>query len=134
MHAGASARIFQLARKLRDNMTIPEKRLWEFLKSRPNGFKFRRQHPCGEYILDFYCHEKRLSIEVDGESHNKANQVEKDATRTDFLRQIGIKELRFQNEDVLNQLERIVSAITLELCEGSLQGKQGRALEENKEK
>ncbi len=71
MHDGASPKIFRYAHILRKNMTEPELKLWEFLKKHPLGYKFRRQHPIHKYILDFYCHKKRLSIEVDGKNHNK---------------------------------------------------------------
>lgn len=57
LHAGASPTIFKFAERLRRNMTDSEKKLWGFLKQKPNGFKFRRQHPFGIYILDFYCHQ-----------------------------------------------------------------------------
>ena len=66
MHDGAIPEIFRNAAKLRANMTETENIIWEFLRTKPSGFKFRRQHPINKYILDFYCHRKRLSIEIDG--------------------------------------------------------------------
>jgi len=60
------------ARNLRRTMTMPEVALWARLRSRPDGFKFRRQHPAGRYVLDFFCNEARLAIEVDGASHEWA--------------------------------------------------------------
>jgi very-short-patch-repair endonuclease len=65
MHAGASPNIFRKAEMLRSKMTIYETKIWRFLSKKPLGFKFRRQHPFGIYVLDFYCHSKRLSIEID---------------------------------------------------------------------
>ncbi|NEN24593.1 endonuclease domain-containing protein [Cryomorpha ignava] len=107
MHYGAKSQIFDNARKLRENMTEPEKVVWELLRKRPLGLKFRRQHPVHIYILDFYCHEKRLSIEVDGGYHIDNEQVAKDLERTSFINQIGIKEIRFSNDQVLNHFEKV---------------------------
>ena len=60
------------ARQLRRSLSLPEAKLWTLLRTRPDGFKFRRQHPVGPYIVDFYCPEARLAIEVDGASHAPA--------------------------------------------------------------
>ena len=78
MHDSATPRIFRNAARLRITMTEPEKVLWEYLKSKPLGFKFRRQHPIGFYVLDFYCHKKRISVEIDGGHHAASEQKEKD--------------------------------------------------------
>lgn len=115
MHYGAKSRIFDNARKLRENMTKPEKVVWELLRNHPFGFKFRRQHPVHTYILDFYCHEKRLSIEVDGEYHTEKIQEEKDLERTRYLNHIGIKEIRFSIDRVLNHFEKVELEIKNEL-------------------
>lgn len=115
MHYGAKSRIFDNARKLRENLTEQEKVVWEYLRNRPLGFKFRRQHPVHTYILDFYCHEKRLSIEVDGGYHTEEDQEEKDLERTRYLNQIGIKEIRFSNDQVLNHLEKVQLEIKKQL-------------------
>lgn len=111
MHDGAKRASFENARKLRSTMTEPEKILWEFLKMKPLGFKFRRQHPIGRFILDFYCHSKRLSIEIDGCYHLKSDQKEKDIERTAYLKTVGITEIRFKNEFVLDYLEDAQSKI-----------------------
>jgi very-short-patch-repair endonuclease len=111
MHDGAVPEIFRNAATLRDNMTEPEKLLWEYLKSKPLGFKFRRQHPISSYILDFYCHKKRISIEIDGKYHHRTEQTEKDQWRTAYLESIGIKEMRFDNEDVLDQIQNVIRKI-----------------------
>ena len=120
MHAGASSKIFQLAAKLRNNLTEPEKKLWEFLKNKPEGFKFRRQHPFGLYILDFYCHGKRLSIKIDGESHNRTEQIKNDEYRTNFLTEIGVQEIRFKNSEVMMKFESVKQTIYEVLRVGSL--------------
>ncbi len=103
MHYGATPQIFHNARILRYRETQEEKILWEYLKGKPLGFKFRRQHPCGIYILDFYCHILKLSIEIDGGYHLKKEQIESD------------KELRFTNEQVNNQMPEIFKKIRSEL-------------------
>jgi len=111
MHDGAFPEIFRNAANLRDNMTEPEKLLWEYLKSKPLGFKFRRQHPINSYILDFYCHKKRISIEIDGKYHQKTEQKEKDQEKTAYLKSMEIKEIRFNNEDVINQIQNVIQKI-----------------------
>ena len=73
------------AKRLRDNMTRQELGLWLYLKNRQlGGFKFRRQHPVGPYILDFYCAELRLAVEIDGEVHGHPDQVAHDQRRDAF--------------------------------------------------
>ena len=74
MHAGAKPELFRFAEKLRANMTEEEKKLWAYLRSKPKGFKFRRQHPFSQYILDFYCHKAQLAIEIDGNIMNFQNK------------------------------------------------------------
>ncbi len=101
-------------------MTKSEKKLWEYLKGKPLGFKFRRQHPINTYILDFYCHKKRLSIELDGEYHDSLEQTEKDFDRTKYLNGIGVQELRFKNSEVLKNIETVISSIEEELRKGSI--------------
>lgn len=115
MHYGAKDRIFDNARKLRENLTEQERVVWEYLRNRPLGFKFRRQHPVHTYILDFYCHEKRLSIEIDGSYHTENDQIERDMERTRYLNEIGIKEIRFSNDQVFNHLEKVQSEIKKQL-------------------
>ena len=111
MHAGAKPELFRFAEKLRANMTEAEKMLWEFLRLKPEGFKFRRQHPFGRYILDFYCHRAKLAIEIDGKYHELPEQKRLDGIRTNDIVNSGIQELRFTNEDVINQFEEIKTII-----------------------
>lgn len=108
MHYDAPPSVFANARKLRKNMTETETKLWMYLKEKPNGYKFRRQHPIGGYILDFYCHKLKLSIELDGEYHLSEIQIKKDFERTQYLNQIGLKELRFSNNEVKENWEPLV--------------------------
>lgn len=77
----ASPRIVECARKLRRVMTAPEVRLWQWLRGKPSGFKFRRQHPVGRFVLDFYCPAAQLVIEVDGEAHSRGDQPARDEAR-----------------------------------------------------
>lgn len=111
MHYGATPKVFRNAARLRKNMTDPEKKLWEYLKTQPMGYKFRRQHPISKYILDFYCHKLRLSIEVDGGYHLTKEQIEIDNQRTEFLKSVGITEIRFTNQEILNQFDKSIKMI-----------------------
>ena len=100
------------ARDLRKNQTPAENLLWSKLRSRElSGYKFRRQHPVGHYILDFYCREAHLAIEVDGGQHTEPGNLKKDQLRTAYLREKGIRVIRFWNNDVLNHLDDVVSEI-----------------------
>ena len=107
---GASRTIKDAARDLRHNMTPAEELLWERLKLRRlNGLRFRRQHPIGRFILDFYCSEHKLVIEVDGPIHER--QTEHDEARTEHLRSAGYTVLRFQNEEVIEETDAVLEKI-----------------------
>jgi very-short-patch-repair endonuclease len=101
------------ARELRRKPTLPEGLLWQALKSRPNGLKFRRQHPIGWYIVDFFCSAARLVVEVDGASHSMGNRPEHDERRDAWLRAQGFHVIRFAATDVMKDLGSVVTAITL---------------------
>jgi very-short-patch-repair endonuclease len=92
-------------------MTEPEKKLWEYILTNTFGARFRRQHPFGKYILDFYCHSKRISIEIDGPNHLETKQFESDVIRTSFVNSMGVQELRFTNDQVLNSFEIVSRTI-----------------------
>lgn len=118
MHQSASALIFQRARALRDKETPAEKELWKYLKGKKlDGFKFRRQHPIGRYILDFYCHEKKLVVELDGGYHEDELQKQYDENRTLDLQSAGLKVIRFQNEEMFQDLETVLWKIRNELID-----------------
>lgn len=103
------------ARLLRHNLTPAERRLWTRLRDRRlNGFKFRRQHPIGHYVVDFCCPECRLVVEVDGDVH--AEQRARDEERTRWLERNGYCVLRFSNREVAGQLYAVLEAI-LSACE-----------------
>ena len=109
--------IVQAARELRGSMTPSEQMLWEVLRGRKcMGLKFRRQHPIGPYVLDFFCVEKMLAIELDGGIHNTPEQSELDAERTKYLNEKHIHVLRIKNEELKNitcVFDRIAQFITL---------------------
>ena len=95
---------------LRSNMTPAEATLWRALKGRgAGGLKFRRQHGIGPFILDFYCPEYRLGIELDGTSHDY--KYEYDEKRTEYLREQGIRLLRFSNQQVFTSLNAVLAEI-----------------------
>jgi very-short-patch-repair endonuclease len=112
MFYGASPNSFDKAKLLRNNMTEAEKILWEKLKNR-NIFKarFRRQHPIGIFIVDFYCHEFKLAIELDGEIHLNKEVREYDDGRSHDIEKWGIKILRFTNNEVFTDLETVIDQI-----------------------
>lgn len=113
---GANSKLFEFSKALRRNQTEAEEIIWQCLRNRKIlNFKFRRQHPVGKYIADFYCHEAKLIIEVDGEIHNNPENQEYDQNRTDQLNEIGITVIRFTNEDVNNNLDEVINAIKVHL-------------------
>jgi 5-methyltetrahydrofolate--homocysteine methyltransferase len=104
------------AREMRNKPTDAEKMLWNVLSGKGlDGFKFRRQHIIGEYIVDFVCLEKRLVIEVDGSIHNVPEQVEHDKIRTEWLKSKGFKVIRFSNDQVLSNVFNTIDFIRKEL-------------------
>ena len=111
MHAGAYKLLYQKARELRNNATHAETILWGYLKNKPLGYKFRRQHPYSIYILDFYCHILKLVIEVDGSIHNRTDIKINDEERQVNLQNDGLVVLRFQNEEVTETLEKVILKI-----------------------
>lgn len=97
------------ARALRQEATPAEKLLWQHLRNSQLGFKFRRQVPAGAYTVDFACIEAKLVIEVDGENHAESKR---DEIRTKYLNSLGFEVIRFWNNEVLENIEGVVSAIT----------------------
>jgi very-short-patch-repair endonuclease len=106
------ARLKPRRRELRGRLTIAEARLWNHLKDRSlGGRKFRRQHSVGSYILDFYCPGERLAVELDGAAHDHEAAQDRDAIRTRFLQSAGIRLVRFENREVIENLEGVLAVI-----------------------
>ena len=107
-----SPEMLQRVRELRQNATDAEQLLWRLLRNRQlMGYKFRRQHPMAGYILDFYCHEARLVIEVDGGGHTSPQQSIYDRQRTERLESDGLRVIRFWNHEILKETEAVMQAI-----------------------
>jgi len=102
----------RLARHLRRELSPPEARLWIALRGRNlGGLKFRRQHPIGPYVLDFYCDRARLAVEVDGYAHATADRPARDARRDTWLATKGIRTLRVDARDVRDEFDGVVGLI-----------------------
>ncbi|MEP0073975.1 MAG: endonuclease domain-containing protein [Marinomonas sp.] len=97
--------------ELRKNMTEPERRLWSKIRKRQLGVKFRRQFGIGRYVVDFYCPEKRLVVEVDGGSHFNDSSVTYDLARDAYLNSLNIRVLRFTNLDVMQNLDGVLLVV-----------------------
>jgi very-short-patch-repair endonuclease len=101
-------------------MTDPETRLWSRHRARQlQGLKFRRQHGIGPYIVDFYCPEQFLVIEVDGDSHADADQILKDQLRDRYFQSLGLRVVRYINDDILKNLDRALEDLADRLSSGS---------------
>jgi very-short-patch-repair endonuclease len=105
----------KLARKLRKDMSPPERLLWWALRQRPEGFRFRKQCPQGPYSLDFACLSARLAIEVDGEGHDRGDRPARDAARDRYLQDLGFLTMRIPAAEVFNNLEGIVLGV-VDVC------------------
>lgn len=100
------------ARELRKNQTSAEEVLWQLLRNRKlDNLKFRRQHQIGHYIVDFYCHERKLIVELDGAVHFTTERQKHDSTRDKYLTSSGFNIIRFRNDEVLNNIEDVLSKI-----------------------
>ncbi|HEX8469833.1 MAG TPA: endonuclease domain-containing protein [Brevundimonas sp.] len=100
------------AKVFRRQMTPPEARLWVRLRgSRLGGFKFRRQHPIGPYIVDFYCAWVKLAVEVDGGSHDTEEQIAHDKRRTAWLGRQGVRVIRLRASSVRDEIEGVMDFI-----------------------
>ncbi|WP_262151974.1 endonuclease domain-containing protein [Chryseobacterium foetidum] len=118
MWKGASGSSFSKAKSLRINETQTEKILWEKLRNNQfRGFKFRRQHPINLFIADFYCHQLKLIIEIDGQYHNFQEQIKKDRERTEILESNGLQVIRFSNNEIMEDLDKIISEINEKIDE-----------------
>lgn len=105
----------EFAQKNKQHPTEAEKLLWECLRGKNLWFKFNRQHIVGDYIVDFICIEKSLVVEVDGGYHSEYEQIQKDEMRTESLRRMGFRVIRFANEDVYGRIQDVIDKIKEEL-------------------
>lgn len=111
-HYNAPSEHTERARKLRQPQTPAEDALWQAVRNRKRGgAKFRRQHPISWYIVDFYCHEYKLVVEVDGDVHLNPHVKERDENRQAHLEQLGLTVIRFTNEEVLGELTHVLNRI-----------------------
>ncbi|MBI0476596.1 endonuclease domain-containing protein [Sphingomonas sp. MA1305] len=100
-----------LARQLRRDMSLPEVLLWQRLKGQQAGIKFRKQHPVGSYVADFYCSATRTIVEVDGETHNRGSRPAHDAQRDAFLIGNGYRILHVSATEVLRDVDAAAEAV-----------------------
>ena len=112
----ATSELIERCRELRKHPTEAEALLWEHLRRKQvKGLKIRRQHPLGGFILDFYCAEARLGIELDGNVHTHPEQAEYDRERTLELSDYEVKILRFWNSEVFRNVEKVLNQICKEI-------------------
>jgi len=111
MHYGATMEIFQIAERLRRDMTDTEKIIWNRVCKNQLGVRIRRQHPIWKFIADFYCHEVKLVIEIDGGIHLRSENKEYDISREIILKEFQIEILRFTNDEVINEPGLVIEKI-----------------------
>jgi very-short-patch-repair endonuclease len=114
----ASANAFKVAKRERRSGNLPEVLIWRELRKRPGGYKFRRQHPLGEVVLDFACLERRVAIEIDGVAHERGDRPDRDARRDAWLASRGFAVLRLPAAYVLGNLDGAIAAIVA-ACDAS---------------
>jgi very-short-patch-repair endonuclease len=110
--------LFPFAKEHRKEPTLTEKIIWEKLRRNSLGYKFRRQHVIGNYIVDFVCIDKKLIVEIDGESH--IGKEDFDEYRTKYLESMDFRVIRFSNEEVISQLDNVLRIIKLNLLTSPL--------------
>ena len=116
LHGGARASTQKNARELRRRQTEVEAKLWAALRNRQlKGKKFRRQQAIADYVVDFYCSECKLAVELDGNFHNSAQAKDYDHSRTLLLNEIGVTVLRFWNAEVLTKMPNVLERISRHL-------------------
>jgi very-short-patch-repair endonuclease len=110
----------QRARALRRTMTLPEVVLWQAIRRHKLGVHFRRQHPIGPWILDFYCDARALAVEIDGACHEDPERIARDRRRTAWLERQGIVTLRIPARAVLGNLDGVLTGLAARLADGPL--------------
>lgn len=126
MFAGADKLLFQTASRLRKQLTPAEEVVWNCLRSKPFGLKFRRQHPYLNYVLDFYCHSLKLVIEIDGSIHNEEEVKRNDKKRQEQLERNGLEVIRFSNDEIKSSLEKVIAKINELLILKTKPNEQGK--------
>ncbi len=111
MRPDKPARSVRRAKSLRRTLSLPEAMLWQFLRTAPNGHKFRKQHPAGTYILDFFCARANLAVEIDGMAHDMGDNPARDERRDAWLRANGIDTLRIPARDILDSAETVAQSV-----------------------
>ena len=109
MFYNAKPTIFERAKLLRANMTEAELKLWSYLRNNKLGVRFKAQHPIDLFIADFYCHQVKLVVEVDGSIHNL--QADYDEGRTAEIERFGIVVIRFTNDEVIHHIDKVLISI-----------------------
>jgi very-short-patch-repair endonuclease len=104
-------KVVKRSKSLRQTMTLPEVLLWNILRGRRSGARFRHQHAAGPYVMDFYCPEAALCVEVDGKAHDMGTNPARDEARDAWLAEQGIKTLRIPAEEILRDMEPVVALI-----------------------
>ena len=117
MHFGAKKELILFARYLRQHMTPAEKELWRHIQKKSIGHKFRNQHAIYKYVVDFYCHELLLFIEVDGSIHTLTEIALNDIDRENNLLSLGLHIIRFTNQEIFNNIEKVLSDIKKKINE-----------------
>ena len=102
---------YALARQFRKELTDAEVRIWSGLKGKPDGLHFRKQHPIGPYIVDFYCAKAKLVIEIEGEIHERENNPQRDERRTLYLEGLGLEVLRIPGDEAMGNSDEVVLGI-----------------------
>jgi len=111
MRPGKPASSVKRARKLRQRLSKPEAMLWQVLRLSPCGYKFRKQHPAGPFVLDFFCARANLAIEIDGFAHDTGDRPERDSRRDDWLSANRIDTMRIPAHDVLADVVAVADSI-----------------------
>ena len=106
-----------LARKLRREMTLPEVLIWQRIRANALGVKFRRQHPIGPYVADFYCSALRLVIEIDSASHDMGDRAGRDTARDAYMVEKGLEVLRIPVTDILQDLDMVLNGLAARVAD-----------------
>ena len=113
-------RLRERRRALRANSTPAEQKMWRIVRDRRlGGFKFRRQHGIGPFVLDFYCSEAKLAVELNGSVHDNPARAEYDGERQEYLAALGLRVVRFSNGEVLREPNRIAESLMMILSQES---------------